>query len=86
MVRRKQGDGEYNGAYAHVVEGKRVADGAEKPMNDSSSNLHAGINRFADGTADGVPTLVVEPGDEFLPTVLNKVHVRKRRGVGRGAV
>ena len=48
-------------------------------MDDCGGDLHAGIDGFSDGTADGVPAFIVIPGDELFPAVFNKVHVGVER-------
>ena len=52
-------------------------------MDDCGGDLHAGIDGFSNGAADGVPALIVVPGDKLLPAVFNKVHVGEGRGVER---
>ena len=66
--------------HAHVVEREGIAYGAEEPMDDSSCDLHSGINGLAYRATNGVPALVVIPGDELGPAVFNKVHARRGRG------
>ena len=51
-------------------------------LQPNGSHLHPGVDGRADGTAEGIPYLVVEPFNEFIPSIVVEVLGRAEVEVG----